>query len=113
MPSPALQRAEPNRAWRGNLPTHCAAATRRGRRSAPSLPVKLRPFTVAEKNERPFLRARDKLFANGILQNVIRLLAAAFVMSQSMLKEITLPNNANFFGGPFLPFVDDKFRLFF
>ena len=34
-------------------------------------------------------------------------------MSQSMLKEITLPKNAEFFGGPFLPFSDDQLRRTF
>jgi hypothetical protein len=87
-------------------------SARRGRRRAPSLPVKLRSFTIAEINERPFFRAYDQFLPNGILQNVIRLFATAFVLSQPMLKEIALPYNAEFFGRPFLPFADDQLQWF-
>ena len=76
-----------------NHATRCAATVRRGRRSAPSLPIEQWTLTIAKINERPFFRARDQFLADRILQNVIRLFAAAFVLSQPMLKEITLPNN--------------------
>jgi len=79
---------------------------------APSLPVKLRRLTVSEINERPFLRSHHQLLPNGILQNVIRLFAAAFVIAQPMLKEIALPNQAELFGGPFLPFADEQLQWF-
>ena len=74
-----------------------------------SLPVKLRP-TVCEINVRPVFRLRDELLSDGILQNVIRFFAPAFVMSQPVLEEIPLPDNASFLGRPFLPFADDGFE---
>ena len=74
----------------------------------PSLSVELRSLTVAKIDERPFFRTCDQFLADGILQDVIRLLAAAFVVSQPMFEEVALPHDAEILGCPFLPFPDDQ-----
>jgi hypothetical protein len=83
-----------------------------GRRSAASLPVKLWSLAVGEMDKRPFFRAGYQLLPDGIPQDVIRLFVAAFVMSQPRFKKIALPNQAEFFGRPFLPFTDDSLQRF-
>ncbi len=87
------------------MPVSSSAPT--GRSSAPSLPVELRAFAIAEINEWPVFRAGDQFLADGIVKNVIRLLEAAFVVSQAVLEEVALPYDAEFLGRPFLPLADD------
>ena len=79
----------------------------RGQRSALSLPVKGRALAAGEVDERPGFRARDEFLPHGVFQNVISLLTTAFIVAQAMLKEIPLPNDADCFRRPLLPFTDD------
>jgi len=74
----------------------CLFSAPTGRHRAPSLPVKLRTFAIAEINEWPVFRVRDQFLADGIVKNVIRLLEAAFVVSQAVLEEVALPYDAEF-----------------
>ena len=77
-----------------------------------SLAFEVWSLAVAEINEWPIFQARDQLLANGILQNVFRFLAPAFVLAQPVFKEIALPDDAEFLGRPFLPFFDDELQRF-
>jgi hypothetical protein len=96
----------------GTLRCDVPAGESTGAQGGRSLPLELRAFTVAETNERPVFRTRDQFLAGWVLQNVIRLLATALVISQAVLKTITLPVDAEFFGSPFLPFADHSSERF-
>jgi hypothetical protein len=74
-----------------NCALRCAADARRGRRSAPSLPFKLRTFAVGKIDEWPIFRTGNQILADRVLQNVISLFASTLVVSQSMLEKIALP----------------------
>src|SRR5436309_8210781 len=99
-------------------PRGCTASARReraahgSRSGGPSLSVELWSFAIAEIDKWPLSRTRDQVLAKGIFQNVIRLLAAAFIMPQPVLEEVTLTDDAEFFGRPLLPFADDQFQRF-
>ena len=80
----------------------------RGRehRSAMSLPT--RTFTVGEINVGPILCTRDEALSNGIVENVVCLLAPAFFATQPVFEEVTLPRNAELFCSPLLPLAHDR-----
>ena len=66
----------------------------------------IRANTVGEINVWPVFYAADEMLADRVLQDVIGLLTSALVVSESMFKEVGLPNNAKLLGGPFFPFAD-------
>jgi hypothetical protein len=61
-----------------------------------------------EVHKRPIFGARDEVFANGILQDVISFLAMAFTVTKSVFKKIALPLDTDLLGDAFLPFADDN-----
>jgi len=68
----------------------------------------MRGLAIGEINKRPGFRTVCQVFPYGIKQNIIRLLPAAFLVSQPVFKEITLPAYTHGFGRPFFPFADDE-----
>ena len=69
-------------------------------------------LAVSKIDERPIFGMRHEFFSHRILQNVIRFFPATFIMPQAMLKEITLPMDADGLSRPFFPFTDDQFDRF-
>ena len=69
---------------------------------------KMRVVAVGEINKRPRFGTVCQAFPYGIAQNIIRLVPAAFLVSQPVFEEITLPANAQGLSRPFLPFADDE-----
>jgi len=67
----------------------------------------LRFLPVTEIHVRPILRTCDKSSPHRICQDVISLLPPAFVVSQTVFKEIILPCETDVFARPFLPFGND------
>ena len=76
-----------------------------------SLPFKLRPLPISEINKRPILRTRREFLPHWILQDIISLFPAAFLMSQPMFKEITLPADAELSRGPTFPGCHDLLQV--
>jgi len=68
----------------------------------------MRVLAIGEINKRPGVRTVCQTFPYGIAQNIIRLVPTAFLVSQPVFEEITLPANAQGFGRPFFPFADDE-----
>ncbi len=108
-PRPRTSGRNKSNLWRKSRPP-LRRWTRRGQRSAPSLPFKFRPFAITKINERPIFQTCNQTLAHRICQNVIRFLTSTLVVPQTMLKEIALPDDADFFGSPLLPFRDNLFE---
>ena len=78
-----------------------------------SLPFKVRTLAIGEISKWPLFGAGNKLLTNRVLQYVIGLFTTALIMPQPVFKEITLPNNTQFFGRPFFPLENNGFKTFF
>ena len=81
--------------------------------AALSLPLigKLRALAVGEINKRPVLRTRRQVFPHWILQNVISLFAATFLVSQPVFEKIALPADAELSRGPAFPGCHDLLHV--
>jgi len=77
-----------------------------------TLPIEVWTLTIPKIYKWPLFRAPDQFFTDRILQNVICLFPAAFIMAQPMFKEIALPCHTYFFSRPFLPLADDRLHRF-
>jgi hypothetical protein len=109
LPPGTAQRAVPTDS-KADAQRRCPYRFQSGRAAALSLPLigKLRALAAGEINERPVLRTRRQVFPHWILQNVISLFAATFLVSQPVFEKIALPADARGFSRPFLPFADNQ-----